>query len=105
VHDTRASGEWDDSRAFYPLCEQIKRQLLPIADCIGFLVQNDFVRVSYKSIGEQEHPSKDELEHWRKYEQFTMDELDSLLYACSVRIVPKFKLYKAMELVSPMVLS
>jgi hypothetical protein len=95
VHDVRMNNEWDDRNTFYRRCEQIKKNLLPIADCINFLAQNDFVRVTYKPTKEQERPTQYELEHWRKYEQFTMTELETLINACSIRIVPKFKLYGA----------
>jgi hypothetical protein len=98
IHDTRANGVWDERSFFYEYCGRIKKQLVGIADCINYLAQNDYVRVLYKSaIG---HDINNDMRYWRRYEQFTPDELESLVYACSIQVVPKLKLYKTVELLS-----
>jgi hypothetical protein len=99
IHDTRINGAWDERNSFYEYCGRIKKQLVCIADCINYLAQDDYVRVLYKPAIGREVLSDTDMRHWRRYEQFTPDELESLAYACSIQVVPKLKLYKTLELV------
>jgi hypothetical protein len=105
IHDTRVNGAWDERGFFYGYCGRIKKLLVSIADCISYLARNDYVWVLYKPAINREDLDGKDMEHWRRYEQFTPDELESLAYACSIQVVPKLKLYKTVELISPQAVS
>jgi hypothetical protein len=105
VYDARLNGGWDGRVLFYEYCGKIKKKLVAIADCINYLAQNDYVRVFYKPTIHNEDLNDKDMEHWRRYEQFLPNELESLVYACSIQVVPKLKLYKTVELISHQVVS
>ncbi|MDR3170533.1 MAG: hypothetical protein LBU17_02765 [Treponema sp.] len=96
-YNVKKHVDWCSRHAFYGECEKTKHVLVKVAQSIIYLCQDDYVRVLFRSLNDQARLPQDYQEHWRAYEIFMQDELESLLYVCSIRIVPKLKLYKFWE--------
>jgi hypothetical protein len=84
------SGE--SSEYFRERCRSIKEELLVIADFMGYLVQQRYVRI----IERYSYPL-DIPEHWQKYEDFGPVEAAFLSFTCSSILVPRLTLYNLWE--------
>jgi hypothetical protein len=72
----------------------IKKRLIEIADFMGYLVQQGYV----KSIPKNQDPYSLPIpEHWQRYDDFTPAEGEALTFACSVQLIPRFTLYAYWE--------
>ncbi|MDR3343944.1 MAG: hypothetical protein LBT14_14405 [Treponema sp.] len=96
-YNKKGTTDWCPRSEFYAECETIKKTLVKIAESIIYLCQDDYVRVFFRNPKEKTWLPQDYQEHWRAYEMFMKGEVEPLLYVCSIRIVPKLKLYKFWE--------
>jgi hypothetical protein len=98
VAEARANTSASPRAEFNRRCEALKKPLVEIARFISELSEENYLRVEVKQHrGEPEDPAW--RTHWRRYEAFYMPEMKPLIFACSVRVTPKLKLYKLAELV------
>ncbi|MDR3170348.1 MAG: hypothetical protein LBU17_01830 [Treponema sp.] len=96
-YNKKETMQWCSRSEFYTECEKIKKSLVEIAENIIVLCQDNYVRVLFRNPNEKPRLPQDYQEHWRAYEMFMKGELEPLLYVCSIRVVPKLKLYKFWE--------
>ena len=78
-------------------CTALKQKLLEIADFIRYLVQEGYVQTIPKYGDDDTRPEQGRLENWFRYEDFTPRERGSLSFACSVQLIPRWKLYDYWE--------
>jgi hypothetical protein len=84
------SGE--PSEYFRARCKSIKEELLVIADFMGYLAQQRYVRIIERFSYPLDIP-----EHWQKYEDFGPVEAVSLSFTYSSILVPRLTLYNFWE--------
>jgi hypothetical protein len=87
---------WLDKPAFSEMCRKTADTLVGIADCILFLSENNYINAEYKEIRRAEL-SEEEKKYWRRYQDFTPPEIASLLFAVSIKPIPRLKLYHFWE--------
>jgi hypothetical protein len=81
---------------FTKQCDTVKPLLVGTARCIEELERKGYIRVLIRP-RETEHFPQNFGEHWRRYENFYMSEIESLIFACTTIIIPRLKLYKYWE--------
>jgi hypothetical protein len=96
VAEERAGYAADRRTEFNKRCETLKKPLVETARFIEELEQQKYIRTLRKPIQIEELP-KDYGEHWRRYENFYMSELEPLIFACTSLFIPRLKLYKYWE--------
>jgi hypothetical protein len=84
----------DGSEPYNPDVAAIKKQLLEIADFMGYLVHQGYVKGLPKN---QYDYSLSIPKQWQGYDDFTQAENETLTFACSVRLIPRFTLYAYWE--------
>jgi hypothetical protein len=96
VAEERAGYGADRRTEFSKRCEQLKKPLVETARFIEKLETREYIRTLRKP-AEPETLPKDYGEHWRRYENFYMNELEPIIFACTSLIIPRLKLYKYWE--------
>ncbi|MDR2798150.1 MAG: hypothetical protein LBB80_07380, partial [Treponema sp.] len=76
-------------------CIALKQKLLQIADFIGYLIQEGYVQTIPKYCDPL--PEQGRIGTWFQYGDFTPGERASLSFACSVQLIPRWKLYDYWE--------
>ncbi|MHB9292416.1 hypothetical protein Holit_01513 [Hollandina sp. SP2] len=75
-------------------CGELKQKLLDIAGFIRYLAEQGYVRTITKAPWEA---SPGIPEQWYGYDDFTLAETETLAFACSVHVIPRFTLYAYWE--------
>jgi hypothetical protein len=81
---------------FTKQCDALKPVLIGTARCIEELERKGYIRVLIRP-RETEPLPPDLAEHWRRYENFYMSEIEPLIFACTTILIPRLKLYKYWE--------
>jgi hypothetical protein len=82
----------DAGTHFRKHCGEIKTKLLEIAACMKYLVQQGYVRALKPWDNPQDPPDQ-----WQGYTDFSPVEEELLVFACSIQLVPRLKLYDYWE--------
>jgi hypothetical protein len=96
VAEEQAGYGADKRSDFNKRCDTLKAPLVKTAQCIEELERKGYIRILIRP-RETEKLPQDYGEHWRRYENFYMSEIESLTFACTTIIIPRLKLYKYWE--------
>jgi hypothetical protein len=96
VAEERAGYGADKRSDFNKRWEKLKQPLVETAKFIEELERKEWIRILIRPHETGELP-QNYGRHWRRYENFYMSEIESLIFACTTIIIPRLKLYKYWE--------